>query len=312
MSPEHLTIATRKSKLALTQTEWVRGRILATHPEMEVDVLRIRTTGDKVLDKPLAKIGGKGLFVKEIEEALLDGRADLAVHSMKDMPADVPAGLVIGAVPERENPGDALISRGGRHLDAIPEGARIGTSSLRRGAQLLARRPDLHIVPMRGNVDTRLRKLEAGEVDAIILAAAGLSRLGLSDRITQVLPADLMLPAIGQGALAIEIRDGDAATSEAIRVINDAETEITVSAERAFLGTIGGGCEVPVAAAAHLDGERITLRGFVGSVDGHRSIYREGAGEQQDAEALGRAIAREILEAGGEAILAEIEQQSQA
>ena len=312
MRPGHLTIATRGSKLALTQTEWVRGRILAHHPDMDVDVLMIRTTGDKVLDRPLAKIGGKGLFVKEIEEALLDGRADLAVHSMKDMPAEVPAGLVIGAVPVRENPGDAIISKGGLHLDAIPEGARIGTSSLRRGAQLLAHRPDLHIVPLRGNVDTRLRKLEAGDVDAIILAAAGLSRLGLSEKITQVLPADLMLPAIGQGALAIEIRDGDAATSAAIRFINDADTEITVAAERAFLGVIGGGCEVPVAAAAHLDAEHISLRGFVGSVDGRQSIYREGTGARQDAQALGRAIAREILEAGGEEILAEIEQQSQA
>jgi len=312
MRPGRLTIATRGSKLALTQTEWVRGKIMAAHPEIEVDLLRIRTTGDKILDKPLAKIGGKGLFVKEIEEALLDGRADLAVHSMKDMPADIPAGLVIGAVPVRENPGDAIISREGVHLDAIPDGARIGTSSLRRAAQLLAHRPDLRIVPLRGNVDTRLRKLEAGDVDAIILAAAGLSRLGLSDKITQVLPADLMLPAIGQGALAIEMRDGDAATSAAIRFINDADTEVTVAAERAFLGTIGGGCEVPVAAAAHLEGGGITLRGFVGSVDGRHSIYREGMETRQEARTLGRAIAREILEAGGKAILAEIERQSQA
>ncbi|THB70102.1 MAG: hydroxymethylbilane synthase [Desulfovibrio sp.] len=301
-----LTIATRGSKLALWQANHIKAGIEAQHAgKVSVELLVIKTMGDKILDVALAKVGGKGLFVKEIEEALLDGRADLAVHSMKDVPAELPSGLVLGVVPEREDPCDAFLSVHYNSLAGLPQGATLGTSSLRRQAQALALRPDLSVVTLRGNVDTRLRKLTEGQFDAIIMAAAGINRLGLSAPKQDRLGPPEFLPAVGQGALGIEYRAGDSDVIELLDFLNHQATRCCVDAERAFLLELEGGCQVPIAGYAQLseDGERIELAGLVADEKGQEVIRMSRSGPVADAEALGRDLARQVLSKGGKAIL---------
>lgn len=300
-----LRIGTRGSALALWQAEWVKAQLLAAHEELAVELLVIKTTGDKILDVPLAKVGGKGLFVKEIEEALLDGKADLAVHSVKDMPAELPDGLQLAVMPLREDPRDALISRNGAGLEALPHGARVGTSSLRRAAQLLHLRPDLRIETLRGNVDTRLRKLESEGFDAIVLAAAGLKRMELSHVVSEYLEPERMLPAVGQGALGIETRTGDAFTNEMVASLAHPETMTIVRAERAFLKRLEGGCQVPIGAHATMEGKTLILTGMVADIEGVRLIRKELRGDAQQPEVVGERLAEVILESGGAEILAE-------
>jgi hydroxymethylbilane synthase len=280
-----LRIGTRGSKLALAQSEWVKGKIEAQHSGVRVELVRVKTTGDKILDSPLSKIGGKALFVKEIEEALLRKDVDLAVHSMKDVPAEVPEGLT---------------------FTTYPHGARVGTGSLRRIAQLLRARADLELVPVRGNVDTRLRKLEAGEFHAIILAAAGLRRLGFADRIGRLLSEEQILPAIGQGALGLEVRQDDEQTIGLIKFLNHEETEVTVKAERAFLRELQGGCQVPMAAYCRYKGKQLHLKGMVAELDGSEVIRDELWGEKKEAEEMGITLARRLLAAGANKILEKI------
>ncbi|MCX6620567.1 MAG: hydroxymethylbilane synthase [Acidobacteria bacterium] len=292
-----LTIGSRGSQLALWQARWVQNQIETTGETTRL--LLIRTTGDKITDVPLAKVGAKGLFTKEIEEALLDGRIDLAVHSLKDMPTDLPAGLTLSAIPEREDPRDAMV---GTRLASLPPGARIGTSSLRRTAQLLALRPDLKIESIRGNLDTRVKKVEQG-FDAVVLAAAGLRRLGWSDRIADVLPPEVMCPAVGQGALAIETRDDGGAGQAACRRLDHLPTRQAVTAERAVLAALGGGCQVPIGAHAVIDGAAIWIRAVVISPDGRQIIRRESRGAAGDAQAIGARLGAELLAHGAREIL---------
>ena len=304
MAQDTVTIGTRGSQLALWQANWVKEAILTNHPDASVELAIIKTRGDKILDVPLAKVGGKGLFVKEIEEALLDGRIDLAVHSMKDMPAEIPKGLCIGAIPEREEPRDVLITRSGRPLDELKPGARIGTSSLRRSAQLLHARPDVDIVPLRGNLDTRLKKLETESLDAIVLAAAGVRRLGLADRITQVLDEAIMLPAVGQGALCIEIREADPRIAPLVGELNDSATRQVVMGERAFLDRLEGGCQVPIAGHGYLlDEGGYTLTGLVCDVDGTHRIKETRTGPAETSERIGLELADALLAKGAGEIL---------
>lgn len=298
-----LRIGTRGSKLALTQSRWVRDKIEAKHPNLQVELVRIKTTGDKILDSPLAKIGGKGLFVKEIEEALLNERVDLAVHSMKDVPAELPEGLILATFPEREDPRDAFVSLKYGKLEQLPQGARVGTGSLRRAAQLLHIRPDLELVPLRGNVDTRLRKLETGEFQAIILAAAGMRRLGFTDRISQLLSTEQILPAIGQGALGLEVRHDDEQTIGLIYFLNDEKTEVRVQAERAFLKELEGGCQVPIAAFCRINNGQLHLQGMVAELDGSRIVRDKIRGERNEAEEMGIRLARRLLASGADEIL---------
>jgi hydroxymethylbilane synthase len=301
-----LRIGSRGSKLALWQANWVKRTIEATFSHLAVEIQIIKTQGDKILDVPLAKIGGKGLFVKEIEEALLNGGIDIAVHSMKDMPGDIPEGLCIGAVPERENPFDVMISGKGLCLKDLKSGARIGTSSLRRSAQLLHVRPDLTIIALRGNLDTRLKKLDGNDLDAIILAAAGVRRLGLEARITEYLTEDLLLPAAGQGALCIEIRCDDAATAAIAAVLDHFPTRRVVLGERAFLHRLQGGCQVPIAAHGKLDGDSLSLAGLVASVDGKTIIRDAVSGLESRAEILGVELAERLLSKGAARLLDEL------
>jgi hydroxymethylbilane synthase len=303
MDETKLRIGTRGSKLALTQSEWVKGKVEAQHPDVQVELVRIKTTGDKILDSSLSKIGGKGLFVKEIEEALLSKRIDLAVHSMKDVPAALPDGLILSTFPAREDPRDAFLSVEYQSLEQLPPGARVGTGSLRRSAQLLHIRPDLELVPMRGNVDTRLRKLEAGEYEAIILAASGLKRLGLGYRITQTLVVEKFLPAIGQGALGLEVRQEDEKTIGWIDFLNDRETEVTVKAERAFLKELEGGCQVPLGAFCRAENGQLHLEGMVAELDGSRVLRDQMTGREEEAEEMGITLARRLLAAGADEIL---------
>lgn len=298
-----IRIGTRGSKLALWQAEWVKKALLESDPELAVELVVIKTKGDKILDVPLAKVGGKGLFVKEIEEALADGRIDLAVHSMKDMPAEIPAGLAIGAVPMRENPQDVLIARGGLKIDDLPAEARIGTSSLRRAAQLRHLRPDLKIVDLRGNLDTRLNKVQAGEYDAIVLAAAGVRRLGLEARISQILPADAMLPAVGQGALCIEIRADDPRIRSLTAALDHGPTHTAVTAERAFLRRLEGGCQVPIAAHARVTNAEVIITGLVAELDGSVLIKESHAGPAGEAANAGLVLAQKLLDRGAGPIL---------
>ena len=298
-----LKIGTRGSKLAMTQSLWVKEKIEAKHPQVRVELIKIKTTGDKILDSPLSQVGGKGLFVKEIEEALLEKRVDLAVHSMKDVPAELPDALMLSTFPEREDPRDALISLDHRTLEQLPKGAKVGTSSLRRGAQLLHIRPDLELVSLRGNVDTRLRKLSSGDFSAIILATAGLKRLGFEDRITQVISSEQVLPAIGQGALGLEIRRKDAQTLGLIDFMNHEPTEITVRTERAFLNRLEGGCQVPIAGFATLDQETVHFTGMVAELDGSRLIRDEISGKKSQADELGITLAQILLKDGAAEIL---------
>ena len=304
--PRNLKIATRKSPLALWQAEYVRGRLLAEHPDLNVELVTMSTKGDKILDTPLAKIGGKGLFVKELEQGMLAGEADIAVHSMKDVPMELPPGLTLPVICKREVPYDAFVSNHYARIDALPEGAIVGTSSLRRSSQLLHRRPDLTIHSLRGNVQTRLAKLDNGDFDAIILASAGLIRLEMENRIRRRIPADTMLPAVGQGAVGIECREGDDAVQSLIACLNDDDTRIRVTAERAFNHRLEGGCQVPIAAYAVLEGEQIWLRGLVASTDGRQMIEGEVRGEHAAAEALGRALAEDLLQRGAEEILGKL------
>lgn len=337
-----IIIGTRGSKLALWQAEWVKSKLQRLYPELKVELNKIKTTGDKILDVPLAKVGGKGLFVKEIEEALLRNEADIAVHSMKDVPTEFPDGLHLGAICKREDPRDAFIS-GVQNLKfkiqnfkELPEGAKVGTSSLRRSCQLLNIRPDLRIVQLRGNLDTRLKKLDEGQFEAIILAAAGVKRLGWSDRITEILSPEICLPAIGQGAIGIECRVNDRFINDLIAPLNHRETAICVLAERAFLKRLEGGCQVPIAAFARIEqrSSRATeqqnvekaskaqtssienslfgnhclliIDGLVGSISGDRIIKSKIKGDLTDAENIGIKLAEELLENGAKQILDEV------
>jgi len=301
-----LIIGTRGSQLALWQAEWVQRQLKQIAPDLSVVLKRIQTSGDKIQDVPLAKVGGKGLFVKEIEEALLRKDIDLAVHSMKDLPAVLPAGLLIICVPEREDPRDALLAGEKKKLDALPLGARVGTSSLRRQAQLLYVRPDLQIKMLRGNVDTRLRKLQENHFDAIVLAASGLKRLGWDEHITECLPVDVSLPAIGQGALGIEGREDDGFVRVLLSRLEHQQTRVTVTAERALLKRLEGGCQVPIAGHAVLQGENLTLDGLVISLDGKRYVRYSLSGLMSEAESLGRKVAEGLLDRGAQPILQEI------
>jgi hydroxymethylbilane synthase len=301
-----LVLGTRGSKLALCQSEWFQGKLQDVAPEVRVTLRKIQTSGDKIVDVPLAKIGGKGLFVKEIEDALLACDIDFAVHSMKDVPAQLPDGLDILCIPPREDARDAFISRDGYSFQDLPVGATVGTASLRRQAQLLHARPDLRITMLRGNLDTRLRKLKEGQFDAIILAAAGLHRLGWSDTITEYLPPLLSLPAIGQGALGIEGRANDDFVQSILSRLNDRTTYMTVTAERAFLHRLEGGCQVPIAAHATLSANDLVLDGLVASVDGKTVIRDQIAGTHQEAHSLGVHLAERLLARGGDKILREI------
>ncbi|MCA6059082.1 hydroxymethylbilane synthase [Thalassolituus sp. ST750PaO-4] len=301
-----LRIATRKSPLAMWQAEHIKARLEALHPGLVVELVTFTTQGDKILDVPLAKIGGKGLFVKELEVAMLDGRADIAVHSMKDVPMEFPEGLELGIICERENPHDAFVSSTYKSIDELPQGAVVGTSSLRRQCQIQQQRPDLIIKSLRGNVQTRLSKLDAGEFDAIILAAAGLLRMEMHDRIASFIPAEQSLPAGGQGALGIEWRANDSAIHELLKPLHDDKTAACVLAERALNRRLQGGCQVPIAAYAELDGESLSLRGLVGSVDGKTMLRTAQSGLAADAEAMGIAAAEDLLAQGAGAILSAV------
>jgi hydroxymethylbilane synthase len=301
-----LRIGTRGSALAIQQTQIVVDAVHAAWPDLSVDVMHIRTTGDRIQDVPLAKIGDKGLFVKEIEEALLDGRIDWAVHSVKDLPSELPNGLSVGTLAARSDPRDALVARHGLHLATLPENAVIGTSSLRRRAQLLHWRPDLAIVPMRGNVDTRLRKLETDGLDGIVVAAAGLVRMGWEGRISDIIPPEISLPAVGQGALGVEMRSDDEAAHTLFQPLTCTATQAAVAAERTFLARLQGGCQVPIAAWATVDDSRLCLRGMISDIDGLTLLQGERWGLVHAPEQVGTVLAEELLERGGEAILRDI------
>lgn len=299
-----LKIATRKSPLALWQAEHIKARLQALHPQLNVELVTFVTQGDKILDTPLAKIGGKGLFVKELENALLDGRADLAVHSMKDVPMDLPDGLCLPVICEREDPADAFVSNHYQCIDDLPQGARLGTSSLRRKSQMQAYRPDLTIIDLRGNVGTRLSKLDAGEYDAIILAAAGLKRLALESRIKQIIDINLSLPAVGQGALGLECRSNDDVVLQLIAPLADEVTNVCIRAERAFNKTLHGGCQVPIAGFAVLENNQIYMQGRVGNPDGSVLLKAEVCGAPEQAEQLGQQLAQALLDQGAGPLLA--------
>lgn len=317
MTKRTIVVGTRQSQLALTQTGQVIDDLKALcrehHLQFDFEIRKIVTKGDRILDVTLSKVGGKGLFVKEIEQAMLDKEIDLAVHSMKDMPSVLPDGLINGAVPQRVDPRDALISRSGLSLEELPQGAKVGTSSLRRASQLKAYRPDLVLEPIRGNIDSRLRKLEEEGFDAIILAAAGLFRMGWENRITAYLPAEVCLPAVGQGALGIECRENDAEVRHLLSLYNDPDTAVTVAAERRFLGVLNGGCQVPIGAYATIlpdEGasdpsgrQRLQLTGMVGSADGAK-ILKESA-EGMDPTELGEQVAGRLISLGAAALLQE-------
>ncbi|GAB4236771.1 MAG: hydroxymethylbilane synthase [Deltaproteobacteria bacterium] len=304
-----IRLGSRGSKLALWQAEHIKEAV-ERRTGGSVEIVKIRTTGDMILDVPLAKVGGKGLFVKEIEEALLSERIDLAVHSMKDVPTDLPEGLEICSITRREDPRDAFLSVKFARFEDLPPGARVGTSSLRRETQLMGLRPDLSIGQLRGNLDTRIRKMEEGKYDAILLAAAGLRRLGWDGKIRQYLPVDVSIPAIGQGALGIEIRRGDARTREAVAFLDDPDTSLAVRAERGFLKRLEGGCQVPVAAHGTRNGDTVDLIGMIGRPDGSRILKGKRSGPVTDPEAIGIALAGELLSRGGREILDEVYRQS--
>lgn len=301
-----LTIGTRQSLLALWQSNHIAALLREKYPECEVVLKKIVTKGDRILDVPLAQIGGKGLFTKEIETELADGTIDLAVHSLKDMPTVLPEGLCLTAITERANVGDAFVSNKYASFEELPLGAVIGTSSLRRKAQLLAARPDLQIMDLRGNVDTRLRKLDEGLYDAIILAAAGLERLGHGDRITALIQPDVCLPAVGQGALAIEARTADNEVRSMLEFLNDLPTKQSTDAERAFLGLLEGGCQVPIGVHADVAGEQIKIEAIIAALDGSTVLRDTITGKAEDAVALGQQLGKKMLAAGGQEILAAI------
>jgi hydroxymethylbilane synthase len=301
-----LIVGSRGSRLALRQTELVAAELARRHPDVRFRVEQIRTAGDRQAGVSLSRIGGQGVFVKEIESALLAGKIDLAVHSLKDMTTDVPAGLVIAAVPRRDDVRDALVSRGGLKLADLPAGARVGTGSPRRAVQLRALRPDLDVIDIRGNIDTRIRKVEEGQADAALLSAAGLTRLGWLERAAEVLPVEAMLPAVGQGALAVETRADDRETRDVVEAVDDRWTRLATAAEKAFLARLGGGCRVPIAALATVDGGSLHLRGLVAEADGPRILRGEVSGPVETAEALGAQLAEELLRQGADEMVAEI------
>jgi len=300
-----IRLGSRGSMLALWQAGFIQSEI-ERKTGRKVEITKIRTTGDMILDVPLAKVGGKGLFVKEIEEALLSGGIDLAVHSMKDVPTELPDRLAIVAITRREDPRDAFLSVKYRTFEELPRGARLGTSSLRRQTQLLGLRPDLSVETLRGNLDTRIRKMEEGRYDAIILAAAGLRRLGWEAKITEYIPEEMSLPAIGQGALGIEIRVDDPDTREAVSFLNDRDTAFAVRAERGFLKRLEGGCQVPIASYGRAEGNSIFLKGMVGRPDGSEIIRGSARGSTEDPEALGVSLAEQLLARGAKEILDEV------
>jgi hydroxymethylbilane synthase len=302
-----IRIGTRASKLALWQANWVKAALNANEAAQKIELVTIKTKGDKILDVPLAKVGGKGLFVKEIEQALLDRRIDIAVHSMKDMPAEIPDGLCIGAIPRREVASDVLISRTGRRFGELRRGAVIGTSSLRRAAQLRHVRPDIEIVPLRGNLDTRLKKLQTENLDAIVLAAAGVKRLELEHRITEYLDSEVMLPAVGQGALCIEIRRNDPFVSTRVNALDDPQSRAVVLGERAFLNRLGGSCQVPIAGHGAIKDNSFHLTGLVAAVQGS-PIYKSVLSGAVDAsEAIGISLAESLLSRGADKILEQLQ-----
>ena len=299
-----LRIATRRSRLALWQAEHVSALLTASHPGLEVELVPMVTEGDRILDRALAEVGGKGLFIKELEVAMFEGRADLAVHSMKDVPAELPEGMVLATVLERADPRDAFVSNRFATLADLPAGARVGTSSLRRQCQLRHTRPDLEIIQLRGNVDTRLRKLDEGQYDAIILAAAGLKRLGLDARIASLVPTEASLPAVGQGVIGIECRGDDARTRQLLAPLEHAPTRTCLDAERAFAARLQGSCQSPVAGFAELEGAGLRLRGLVGAPDGSRVFTDESRGPAGEAVALGDGLAARLLQTGAGPLLA--------
>ncbi len=301
-------IATRQSPLALWQAQYVQQRLMAAHPGVQVELVPMVTKGDIILDTPLAKVGGKGLFVKELELAMLENRADLAVHSMKDVPVDFPEGLGLVTICEREDPRDAFVSNLYNSIDELPQGAIVGTSSLRRQCQLSARRPDLIIRSLRGNVGTRLGKLDAGEYDAVILAAAGLKRLNLDDRIRQAMPAEISLPAVGQGAVGIECRLDDHELITLLQALNHDDTDVCVRAERAMNTRLEGGCQVPIGSFAVLEDNQLWLRGLVGSPDGQQMVVGERRGPRENAVQMGISLAEELLDGGARDILRDVYQ----
>jgi hydroxymethylbilane synthase len=307
--PDVIKIATRKSPLAMWQAEHVAAELGRLHPTLVVEIVGMTTRGDKILDAPLAKVGGKGLFVKELEQGMLEGTADIAVHSMKDVPVDFPPGLHLAVILDREDPLDAFVSNRFGSLDELPQGACVGTSSLRRQCQLAVRRPDLRIEPLRGNVNTRLRKLDEGEYDAIILAAAGLKRLGFGERIRGAISTEDSLPAIGQGAIGIECRADDPRVNDLIAPLHHAATAERVLAERAMNARLQGGCQVPIAGHAVHDGDELHLRGLVGTPDGRRVLRAEGRAPVAEAEALGVRLAEDLLRQGADEILAALSEE---
>ncbi len=303
---KNIRIGTRGSALAMTQATWVKDQIEARLPGSRVSLVKITTKGDKILDVPLAKVGGKGLFVKEIEEALLRGEIDLAVHSMKDVPTDLPPELHIGIITEREDARDVLIAKNGEKLADLPSNARIGTSSLRRKSQLLTYRPDFEIVSLRGNLDTRIRKLKTESLHAVIVAAAGINRMALKDAVSEYLPVEIMLPAIGQGALGIELRREDEGLLDALSFLNHAETATAVRSERSYLKRLEGGCQVPIGALGAIKDGQLVLRGIVADPSGARFFKKEMAGSLNDPEGLGIALAEDILNMGALDVLKEV------
>ena len=306
MTKRIIKIATRKSPLAMWQAEFVRDSLLELHPDIEVELVKMTTQGDKILDTPLAKVGGKGLFVKELEQGMLAGDADIAVHSMKDVPMAFPEGLHLPVICQREDPRDAFVSNTYESLADLPAGSKVGTSSLRRECQLRTNRPDLEVLPLRGNVNTRLAKLDDGQFDAIILASAGLKRLGFEDRIREAIAPEQSLPAVGQGAVGIETRIDDDEINALLAPLRCPRTWIVVSAERAMNRRLAGGCQVPIAGFALIDGNDVWLRGLVGMPDGSQMLTADARARVEDAEALGEAIAENLLAQGADKILAEV------
>ncbi len=305
-SVSKVTIGTRGSPLALWQAHWIKSQLESVHDDLTVELVKIKTSGDKIQDVPLAKVGGKGLFTKEIEESLLRYETDIAVHSMKDVPVKFPPSLTLSVVTERQDPRDVLVSRKNLKLDDLPKGAKVGTGSFRRTTQLLNYRPDLEVVPMRGNVQTRLNKLESEGLDAILLAAAGLIRLEMGDHITEFIEPEIMLPGGGQGAVGIESRKEDLGVMNRIYPLDHEESHRALEAERGFLTRLEGGCQVPIGVYATIEGESIRLRGLVGSLDGKRVLKAEQTGSTEDPEGLGFQLAGEILEMGADKILKEV------
>lgn len=305
MTSRVIRIATRKSALALWQAEYVKDKLLAAHSHIAVELVPMTTKGDVILDTPLAKVGGKGLFIKELEIAMQNNEADIAVHSMKDVPVEFPEGFGLHAICERENPLDAFVSNHYSCLEDLPQGAIVGTSSLRRQVQLKHIRPDIEIRDLRGNVNTRLKKLDDGQYDAIILASAGLIRLGMAERIAKPLPSDLSLPAVGQGAVGIECRNDDAQLIELLKPLNHKTTALCVAAERALNAKLQGGCQVPIGSFCEIEGDTLTLRGLVGSVNGNGIVYAQQQGNTEDPTSLGEEVARSLLEQGADKYLAE-------